>query len=468
MPRADVEQVFEDDHAGADLAAEALRILRQSWRQIVCLTIIGAALVAGVTRGLPDSYRSVAKILVQQQQVPIEFVRPTVTSFADERVSSITQRAMTAAILAPMIERHDLYQPYRASEGLSLLVDRMRRDIEVSTIDAQVSDRASGQRVSTTVAFTIAFRAPEPIQAQAVVEELVAVYLEENERARQRSVAATTMFLSKEAERIAAQIGQIETRLADFKRRNTYNLPDSTQVHLQLAGRTELELLGTQNRINIVRQRIESLKSQLANAAPRRSPQRETLVYQLDSAEAELAELELLRDELADKQRLYDARLLEAPEIEREYRDLTRDYESAQERYAEIRAKQMQAEIAEELELDQKAERFTVVEPPSLPLEPAGPRRKFLTVLGLSAALGGSVGLAWLRDLMNPALKSPQAVARITEALVLTAVPYVVTPKEQARERWSFALLLTIACVAGAAIFAGGYALAPVVAERWL
>ena len=226
MPRADVEQVFEDDHAGADLAAEALRILRQSWRQIVCLTIVGAALVAGVTRGLPDSYRSVAKILVQQQQVPVEFVRPTVTSFADERVSSITQRVMTAAILAPMIERHDLYQPYRASEDLSLLVDRMRRDIEVSTIDAQVSDRASGQRVSTTVAFTIAFRAPEPIQAQAVVEELVAVYLEENERARQRSVAATTLFLNKEAERIAAQIGQIETRLADFKRRNTYNLPE--------------------------------------------------------------------------------------------------------------------------------------------------------------------------------------------------------------------------------------------------
>ena len=252
MPRADVEHVFEDDHAGADLAAEALRILRQSWRQIVCLTIVGAALVVGLTLGLPDKYRSVAKILVQQQQVPFEFVRPTVTSFADERISSITERALTAAVLVPMIQRYNLYPPDGATD-----VNRMRQDIEISTIDARVSDRATGQRVSTTVAFTIAFTAPEPIQAQAVVEELVALYLEENERARQQSVAATTLFLDKEAERIAAQIGEIETRLADFKRRNSYNLPGSSDIHLQLAGRADVELLSTQNRINIVGQRIE-------------------------------------------------------------------------------------------------------------------------------------------------------------------------------------------------------------------
>ena len=252
-----------------------------------------------------------------------------------------------------------------------------------------------------------------------------------------------------------SQLRKLELELAEARQRYTESHPTVRLLQRSVASLTALAA-------------VEGSVPAPMDAAPSRSPQREALVNQLDSAAAELAELELLRDELADKQRLYDARLQQAPEIEREYRDLTRDYESAQERYAEIRAKQMQAEIAEELELDQKAERFTVVEPPSLPLEPAGPRRKLLTVLGLSAALGGSVGLAWLRDLMSPALKSPRDVARRAEARVLTAVPYVVTPKEQARERWLFALVLVIACVAGAALFAGGYALAPVVAERWL
>ena len=54
-------------------------------------------------------------------------------------------------------------------------------------------------------------------------------------------------------------------------------------------------------------------------------------------------------------QRTYDSRLLQIPEIEREYRDLTRDYENAQTRYREVKAKQMQAEVSQELEKDRKA-----------------------------------------------------------------------------------------------------------------
>jgi succinoglycan biosynthesis transport protein ExoP len=272
---------------------------------------------------------------------------------------------------------------------------------------------------------------------------------------RQLEAVDTVEVVSEQEASTRSQLRKLELELAEARQRYAESHPE-----VQLLLRSVASLTA--------RTAVQGSVTAPMDAAPSRSPQREALVYQLDSAAAELAELELLRDELADKQRLYDARLLEAPEIERQYRDLTRDYESAQQRYAEIRAKQMQAEIAEELELDQKAERFTVVEPPSLPLEPAGPRRNLLAMLGLSAALGGSVGLAWLRDLMNPALKSPRDLARLAEARVLTAVPYVVTPRERARERWRFALVLAIACAVGAAIFAGGHALGPVVAERLL
>ena len=59
--------------------------------------------------------------------------------------------------------------------------------------------------------------------------------------------------------------------------------------------------------------------------------------------------------------------MLQIPEIEREYRDLTRDYDNAQTRYREIKAKQMQAEVAQELEKDRKAERFSLGEPRNCP-----------------------------------------------------------------------------------------------------
>src|SRR5262249_59470153 len=83
------------------------------------------------------------------------------------------------------------------------------------------------------------------------------------------------------------------------------------------------------------------------------------LACQLETTKRELRSLAALKEDLRAKQRAYDARLLQIPEIEREYRDLTRDYDNAQTRYREVKAKQMQAEVAMELEKDLKAERFT-------------------------------------------------------------------------------------------------------------
>jgi succinoglycan biosynthesis transport protein ExoP len=59
------------------------------------------------------------------------------------------------------------------------------------------------------------------------------------------------------------------------------------------------------------------------------------------------------------------------PQVERGLITLMRDHESAQKKYEEIRAKQMNAKINENLEGENKAERFSLLEPPALPDKPA-------------------------------------------------------------------------------------------------
>ena len=129
---------------------------------------------------------------------------------------------------------------------------------------------------------------------------------------------------------------KLELELAEARQRYTESHPDIQLLRRSVASLTALAA-------------VEGSVPARMDAAPRRSPQRETLIYQLDSRPPSLPNWNCCTPSSADKQRLYDARLLQAPEIEREYRDLARDYGSAQERYAEIWAKQMQAEIAEEL-----------------------------------------------------------------------------------------------------------------------
>ncbi len=127
--------------------------------------------------------------------------------------------------------------------------------------------------------------------------------------------------------------------------------------------------------------------------------------------------------------------MLQIPEIEREYRDLTRDYDNAQTRYREVKAKQMQAEVAVELEKDRKAERFTLGEPANLPEKPIRPDRPRIALVGLVASLGAGLGLAWLRDLFDRSVKGPWELARIASVPILTPIPYIETEGERRRNR---------------------------------
>ncbi len=548
-------QASGPDEASRKDFREYLALVRRRRWSILAVTAVLASIALVVAISLPPVYRSKATIQVQEQEVPPELVRSTITSFADERIHVISQQVMTRAVLLQLVEKYDLYGVQRQRETSDDIVERMRRDIKLSTIDAGISDRASGRRVNATIAFQISFDSPMPDDAQNVVNELVSLYLSQNIKVRQQSVAETTAFLAQESDRLAKQIRDIETNLAAFKRRNVGRLPDSMVVNMQLAERTDAELqrvdreivsqqekaqsLETQlliikpnhplpdktaeERVQTPAERLRALRSQYASTSsvygadhpdirrmrremaalkaeagdagnesesaaqlkdleaelatlkerysddhpdvqrvrrsiaalkasaggesaasraadkrgvtartqPPDNPAYITLSAQLESAKREVVQLLALRDELRLKQRTYDSRLLQIPGVEREYQELTRDYDNAQARYRETKAKQMQAELAQELELDRKAERFSIVEPANLPETPISPNRMQIVFLGFIGSLGGGLGLAWLREVFDPSVKGPVELARIAPAPILTAIPYIETRQDR-------------------------------------
>jgi polysaccharide chain length determinant protein (PEP-CTERM system associated) len=524
-----------EPESGKDVR-QYLALLRWHKGQILVVAAAFAAIAVAVAIGLPPVYRSAATILVQEQEIPTDLVRSTVTSFADERIQVISQQVMTRAVLLELADKHDLYPKLRRRAKNEEIVERMRQDIQLSTVDASVSDRSSGRRVNATIAFRISYDAPDADRAQRVVNDLVALYLDENIKARQQSVAQTTAFLAEEAERIANQIKEIESNLAKFKRRYAGRLPESGAVNMQLADRIESELLRVEREISMLQdrkiyleaqiplvkpsvaatpnasseqvltsdERLHALQTQYANAAtkygpdhpdirrlkreiaalqgeaeaPSRKPDGKdgsppkriernatgdtsqradnpaylALTSQLQSTTRELTHLSALREDLRAKQRDYDARLLQIPEIEREYRDLTRDYDNAQTRYREVKAKQMQAEVAVELEKDRKGERFTLGEQANRPEKPIRPNRPGIILVGLAASLGSGLGLAWLRELLDRSIKGPWQLARAAASVpILTPIPYIETEGERRRHRrraWLVGVLVGLAAVA--------------------
>jgi hypothetical protein len=141
------------------------------------------------------------------------------------------------------------------------------------------------------------------------------------------------------------------------------------------------------------------------------------------------------RDELRAKIEDYEQRLLSTPQVEQEYRPLVREYENAVRHYDEIKTKQVQAQIAQQLEASQKGERFSVIEPPQLPTSAEEPSRPTILLIGWVLALMGGLGYAAVAEAGDRSIHGERGLAAVTGELPLVSVPYIMTKQDIAHRR---------------------------------
>ena len=177
---------------------------------------------------LPPVYKSTGTILIESQQIPVELIQSTVTTFADERIQVIKQRIMTSQQLSGIIKKFNLYAEEINSTARSEILEDMRDRITIDRVSAN-----NNRRGGALIAFTVSFEHFRPEVAQQVANELVTLFLDENIRTRTARAEETSEFLKKESERIGAQIAEMEAQIANFKQENEGSLPESLPVNLQ-------------------------------------------------------------------------------------------------------------------------------------------------------------------------------------------------------------------------------------------
>ncbi len=241
---------------------------RRRWQLILPAAVLFVvAAVAAVA--IPASYRSQATILIEQQEIPQDLVRSTVTSYADQRVQVISKRILTTAKLGEIVERFGLYRDKRERTGIATVVEDMRKDdIHLNMISAEVVDPRSGRPAQATIAFTLAYDSPNPQLAQKVASEIVTLFLNENLKTRREAARQTSRFLNAEAEKLSTEISTLEAKLATFKEQHNENLPELSQYNLQLLQRTEDQMRSNENILRTLEERKIYLQAQLAQIDP--------------------------------------------------------------------------------------------------------------------------------------------------------------------------------------------------------
>ena len=172
------------------------------------------------------------------------------------------------------------------------------------------------------------------------------------------------------------------------------------------------------------------------NAVAREKPENPvyiTLQAQLESVKGEMKVLTAQRAALKEKLANYEKRVSLAPEVERAYLLLRRDYENSVRRYQEYKAKQMEAEVGQELEKERKGERFSLIDPPQLPEEPIRPNRSMILFLGFMLSLGGGLGYTVIAESMDTSVRSARGLAGLLSAPLLSVIPYMNNSEDLAR-----------------------------------
>ncbi|HEX9811146.1 MAG TPA: Wzz/FepE/Etk N-terminal domain-containing protein [Burkholderiales bacterium] len=515
---------------GSRHLSDYLDILRRRKKQVLGVAAAVFVVSAAAAFLLPSMYRSTATILIEQQEVPRDMLQSTVTGYANQRLQVIQTRVLNRENLMQLAEKFNLYPSDLEPKAEGGAIARIRSNIEIKPVSANVTDPQSGASSLATIAFTVSYDSESPVVARRVADALTDLFLKENQRIRTQKAVQTSGFLGDEEEKLSRRVGELEARVAAYKERNTGRLPELMSLNMSLMERTQRELEDTERQVTSLEQRKLELQAQFANVEPytgkspaarlkelqtqylsaaanyspdhpdvnrlRREVQslkRELGVIDersvvegeykktralLESAEKQYApghpDVARLRGAVADLERKlkqaddssqlalrlkpdnpahialqtqldtvelslkgargqraearrklteYETRLVQTPRVEQEGLGLLREYDTAVKKYREVKQNLMSAELAVQMEKEQKGERYSILEAAQLPIAPHFPNRRAFLLLGIVLGLGSGVGYASLAEYMDRTVRGAKMVAQVTGALPLAVIP---------------------------------------------
>lgn len=236
--------------------------------------------------------------------------------------------------------------------------------------------------------------------------------------------------------------------------------PDVKRYRKQMEAKGENETATSAAESDAAQAVIAAPSTQTSPAAARPAPPsyvNPVLQSQLKMIDAEIAKHQEEQQRLSKLVASNQAKLEAVPLREQEITSLVRDYEISKAHYSQLLEKQLSAETATQLEIRQKGERFSILDPAQPAERPSKPNRTLINVggglagllLGLLAALG--------TELIGTSITAPEQITAATTLPVLEIIPSIRTSADRLARRRR--LLFTAGSAAAAVIVCCGLAL---------
>jgi len=512
------EQIEEQESMQPDFD-QYLDVVRRRHMQFLVPVFVGWLLVWGSSWVLPVSYKSSTLILVEQPTMPESYVAPNVNENLQDRLQSITQQILSQTRLMMIVNKLNLYadakgksqedkvEALRKDISVDLVKDARNQEITAFRVSFSAHDPVMAQKVTKeltqlfidenlkvreeqsqgttnfieqqleTARVALAAQEAKVKQFEAVHEgalpsqqasnlQILAglqgqlqnqqdalntakqqrVYFQtlieqyKNLHASGRSIDGTPTGIAA----LDAQLYSLQTQLTDLSSHYTDSYPDVQKVKAQIAKteRQKEELLAAP--------KTGSKKAIETESTPLLQLQGQLQANQMEIASRErgIAGLEARISE-------YQGRLNAEPATEQQLDDITRGYEQSKANYDELLKKKNNSVMATSMEQMQQGERFTMLDPPSLPVKPDFPNRLKFCGFGFLAGLGLGGAVVFLLEFFDDRMHGEKELKTLLPINVMAEIPEIEGSVDLEKQKRRKVLGWAMAAIIGAIIIAG-------------
>jgi len=486
-------------------------ILRRRWVLIVCSAAVFLAIGGAVSYVVPPKYESQTLILIEQQKVPEDYVKPVVDENLNARLASMKEQILSRSRLEPIINRYNLFAGGKDTTPASLKflqpiikrfnlftgdINTMDERIDMTRKAIKITQIHPAQASGGMPGFFVDFDASDPRTAQQVCGEITSLFVSENLRARERSAEGTTEFLKQQLGDAKRTLDEQDARLAAFQMKYIGKLPnqESSNVNALQALTTQLDAATqTVNRIQqnetflqaliaqqahdlesggpsavsvddrrkelsdlidqkkqleslytasypdvvAVNRKIAALQAEIEHSPTTKeskptaavhtpdSPQLVQLRAQLRAVQLSMVTARKAQTQLEQQIRSYEARIESTPLVEEQYKQITRDHDTALEFYNSLLKKMNESSMANALEERQQGEQFSVMDPPNLPDSPKFPNHMIFAAGGFFFGLCLGLGISGLLEYRDTSLRDENDIWAFTKLPTLATISFV-------------------------------------------
>lgn len=245
------------------------------------------------------------------------------------------------------------------------------------------------------------------------------------------------------------QLAAARTSLATLRLRYQAGHPDVVRTE-RLISELEIKAAAEQQVQTAAEQGPSRPPAQPAGDPVRRERLRQ-MQAEIESLDRQIAFKESEEQRVRLETEEYQRRLEAVPGLESEWIALTRDYDTQQLAYKDLLTKSAAAQLAANLEQQDIGERFRIVDPAAVPVNPLPAVRARINAAGLAIGLMLGLAVAAFLEIKDASFRNEADVLEVLSVPVLIIVPRIVTASEE-RQRHRHRLLMSAAGMASLAV----------------